>query len=456
MQAIKKEPSYSEGEDLVLAMALQGTDRDMINQNLPFKAKSNTCRRKREFIPEEKKDTLYWERRRKNNEAAKRSREKRRLNDMVLENKLMVLGEENASLKAELLSLKLKFGLLSAAAYAQEVQKITSSTNALYQEFVPSKCVTGSYPKEAEPSCLSSSCISVIKHSPHSTSSDGSDSSTINTCRTPEIIKREPLENSNYSRDRASPYELYRNYLNSPYPGSYPQPNPFLQLTRSSSNSPRTSDGDDGTVSKSSDGEDEQQVPKGLAPSAADQKSVIVSAVKVPDANASALPHKLRIKARAIQIKVENIDPDYDSSGKLSSPIDMSARTCYQMGQGSPAEYTQSSISPLSLQVNNVQDWIQQPEYWHKDQTEASPNGYKNRLCPVSPEPMTNKLVVNLKDGCYAISESENLYLKRGIADLSAEVTSLKKVIATRQGSVIESTKSTTEPDLVSKGCYSN
>lgn len=455
MQGVKKEPSYSGDDDLVLAMALQGTDRDLVDQKLssmPFKVKSNTCRRKREFIPEEKKDTLYWERRRKNNEAAKRSREKRRLNDMVLENKLMALGEENASLKAELLSLKLKFGLLSSAAYAQEVQKISTSTNA----FVPSNSVKGSYSREAEPSCMSSSCISVIKHSPHSTLSDGSDSSTMNTCRTPEIIKQEPLETTgNYSRDRASPYELYRNYLNSPFPGGYSQPNPFLQLTRSSSNSPRTSDGDDGTVSKSSDGEDEQQVPKGLAPSTADQKSVIVSAVKVPDANASALPHKLRIKARAIQIKVEAIDPDFDSSGKFSSPIDMSARACFQ-GQGSTPEYTQSSLSPLSLQVNNVQDWMQQPEYWHKDQTEASPNGYKNRLCPDSPGPVTNKLVVDLKDGCYAISESENLYLKKGIADLSAEVASLRKLIATRQGSVIESTKSTTEHDLVSKGCYSN
>lgn len=459
MQGIKKEPSYSCDDDLVLAMALQDTDRDLINEKLssvPFKVKSSTCRRKREFIPEEKKDTLYWERRRKNNEAAKRSREKRRLNDMVLENKLMVLGEENASLKAELLSLKLKFGLLSSAAYAQEVQKISTATNALYQEFVPSNGVKGSYSREAEPSCMSSSCISVIKHSPHSTLSDGSDSSTMNTCRTPEIIKQEPLENGNYSRERASPYELYRNYLNSPFPGGYSQPNPFLQLTRSSSNSPRTSDGDDGTVSKSSDGEDEQQVPKGLATSTADQRSVIVSAVKVPDSNASALPHKLRIKARAIQIKLEAIDPDYDSSGKFTSPIDMSARACYKMGQGSTPEYAQSSLSPLSLQVNTVQDWIQQPEYWHKEQTQAPPNGYKNRLCPDSPGPVTNKLVVDLKDGCYAISESENRYLKKGIADLSAEVASLKKFIATRQGSVIESTKSTTEHDLVSKGCYSN
>nr|XP_046248125.1 nuclear factor, interleukin 3 regulated, member 4 [Scatophagus argus] len=74
-------------------------------------------RRKREFIPEEKKDALYWEKRRKNNEAAKRSREKRRMNDYVLESHLMALKEENTRLSAELMALKLHFGLVHPAAY---------------------------------------------------------------------------------------------------------------------------------------------------------------------------------------------------------------------------------------------------------------------------------------------------------------------------------------------------
>lgn len=42
------------------------------------------ARKRRDFIPNEMKDDQYWERRRKNNLAAKRSREKRRLNDIVL------------------------------------------------------------------------------------------------------------------------------------------------------------------------------------------------------------------------------------------------------------------------------------------------------------------------------------------------------------------------------------
>ncbi|KAL6107751.1 uncharacterized protein ACO6RY_18457 [Pungitius sinensis] len=75
-------------------------------------------RRKREFIPEEKKDAQYWEKRHKNNEAAKRSREKRRLNDHVLESHLMALKEENGRLGAELMAIKLHFGLVHPAAYS--------------------------------------------------------------------------------------------------------------------------------------------------------------------------------------------------------------------------------------------------------------------------------------------------------------------------------------------------
>ncbi|KAM6236047.1 NFIL3 like protein [Porphyrio hochstetteri] len=64
-------------------------------------------------MPDEKKDNMYWEKRRKNNEAAKRSREKRRLNDFAMESQLAALSEENAILRTELLSLKLRFGLIS-------------------------------------------------------------------------------------------------------------------------------------------------------------------------------------------------------------------------------------------------------------------------------------------------------------------------------------------------------
>lgn len=73
---------------------------------------SITLRRKRDSIPAENKDEGYWEKRKKNNEAAKRSREKRRISDMVVENKVLALIEDNARLKAEILALKFRFGLI--------------------------------------------------------------------------------------------------------------------------------------------------------------------------------------------------------------------------------------------------------------------------------------------------------------------------------------------------------
>ncbi|XP_051898022.1 nuclear factor, interleukin 3 regulated, member 6 [Pristis pectinata] len=111
----------------LLARSLLGT------RQVKPKDTSSINRRKREFIPEEKKDSNYWDKRKKNNEAAKRSREKRRVNDMVLEQRVIALLEENARLKAELLALKFRFGLI----------KDPSETPATQSNPPPLCCMTG-------------------------------------------------------------------------------------------------------------------------------------------------------------------------------------------------------------------------------------------------------------------------------------------------------------------------
>ncbi|XP_033154460.1 uncharacterized protein DDB_G0283357 [Drosophila mauritiana] len=68
-------------------------------------------RKQREFTPDNKKDESYWDRRRRNNEAAKRSREKRRYNDMVLEQRVIELTKENHVLKAQLDAIRDKFNI---------------------------------------------------------------------------------------------------------------------------------------------------------------------------------------------------------------------------------------------------------------------------------------------------------------------------------------------------------
>ncbi|XP_076320196.1 uncharacterized protein LOC143230464 isoform X2 [Tachypleus tridentatus] len=75
--------------------------------------KNLSARKQRVFIPDSKKDAIYWDRRRRNNEAAKRSRQKRRLNDLVLETQVLELTKENAILRAELGAINNKYGISS-------------------------------------------------------------------------------------------------------------------------------------------------------------------------------------------------------------------------------------------------------------------------------------------------------------------------------------------------------
>ncbi|KAJ8262757.1 hypothetical protein COCON_G00152140 [Conger conger] len=465
MQSIKMEPcsdSPCNGEGiLVLAGASQRPDMEAISQklsNAAFNGKNSSSRRKREFIPDRNKDELYWARRRKNNEAAKRSREKRRINDMVLENKMIALGEENASLREELLSLKLRFGLVGSSAYAQEEQTISGTSAAFYQDLASTSAKHASLFGEPDPARSGRSCISVIKHSPQGTLSDSSERTAItqgNMPRPREVIKQELIEAACYPRESragSSPCELYPNCIANPFSGNSSEPSPPLPVTRSSSNSPRALDGDEGATSKSSDREDEQRVPKGPIPSPMDPKSVITSAAKVPDVSSSALPHKLRIKAKPVQIKMEAIDPDYDAQGNPAPRVDATVKGCCQAAQCVESELMHSTLNPLSLQVADLQDWTHLPEHWHAGRLGVSRSGYKNRLCPSPAGHLADKCVVDLKES--ALTESENVYLKRGISEHSAEVASLKRLVTSQQVSAVELGRSTSEHALLSKGCY--
>lgn len=77
-----------------------------------------SARRKREMTPNDKKDAIYWGKRLKNNEAAKRSREKRRLNDLMKDGQLLALSDENARLRAQVLSLQYRSSLSAGESQA--------------------------------------------------------------------------------------------------------------------------------------------------------------------------------------------------------------------------------------------------------------------------------------------------------------------------------------------------
>ncbi|XP_059414862.1 uncharacterized protein LOC132149549 isoform X2 [Carassius carassius] len=166
-----------------------------IHKGRLLKSKPNmSCRRKREFISDEKKDACYWEKRRKNNEAAKRSREKRRFNDMILENRVMALNDENVRLKTELLQLKLRFGLISTASYLEKSQQISGAVNGTSGEnstsssstslFYPngyssvSQMMINSDSSETEQSVRGDGHVNLAKYSPRGSLSDMSDGSS--------------------------------------------------------------------------------------------------------------------------------------------------------------------------------------------------------------------------------------------------------------------------------------
>lgn len=116
----------------MLARSLLGRTSAVKRKESP----SSSIRRKREFIPVDKKDEGYWDKRRKNNEAAKRSREKRRVNDMVLESRVLALLEENARLRAELLALKFRFGLVKEPSNVP-ILPLTTAPNHTAQTLTP-------------------------------------------------------------------------------------------------------------------------------------------------------------------------------------------------------------------------------------------------------------------------------------------------------------------------------
>ncbi|XP_078090773.1 uncharacterized protein LOC144507521 [Mustelus asterias] len=177
---------YSEMENLGSAPLCLSEALSPYHEGVPQRHRTakgrpgSSGRRKREFISDEKKDASYWEKRRKNNEAAKRSREKRRISDMVLENRVLALNEENVRLKSELLALKLRFGLITAAAYTEKSHQLAgASVNSYYSSYANSPgLLLNSDSSEAEHSSRGSGFLPASRYSPRGSLSDYSDGSS--------------------------------------------------------------------------------------------------------------------------------------------------------------------------------------------------------------------------------------------------------------------------------------
>lgn len=106
-------------------------------------------RKKRAFISDDKKDPIYWSQRSKNNLSAKRSRVKRRMNDLVLETKLTQLSNENEILKAKIDMLSRKFGHLTNKE-EEELEKLNAKISTEEKTSVLSSSSSKANPTEEQ------------------------------------------------------------------------------------------------------------------------------------------------------------------------------------------------------------------------------------------------------------------------------------------------------------------
>lgn len=120
-------------------------------------------RKQREFIPENKKDDSYWDRRRRNNEAAKRSREKRRLNDMLLETRVIELSKDNHVLKAQLNAIFEKYGIKGENMISMDQVMATMPSNDQVLNFTKKRLgpLPDALSRESSPSRLTFQSLSL-------------------------------------------------------------------------------------------------------------------------------------------------------------------------------------------------------------------------------------------------------------------------------------------------------
>ncbi|XP_019412506.1 PREDICTED: nuclear factor interleukin-3-regulated protein [Crocodylus porosus] len=261
-----------------------------------------TSRRKREFMPDEKKDTMYWEKRRKNNEAAKRSREKRRLNDFAMESQLAVLREENTFLRTELLALKLRFGLISPDSYAHQARSVQDLLGIYFRGHKAASPFA-----EAEPLVRDSCFFRTNSHVPRVI--EPPDFPYKALIPTKNLLNCDPKQIPLGAQYDLSPHQPKRfesafkstpcpPYINHHFSNKHTYRFPSLDNACFLATSPSVAEVGKEDTKSAFDEDDEQQVPKisplptyGLPCSAEDHAK---------DRNCSALPHKLRIKTKAL------------------------------------------------------------------------------------------------------------------------------------------------------------
>lgn len=249
-------------------------------------------RKQREFIPDNKKDDSYWDRRRRNNEAAKRSREKRRYNDMILETRVVELSKENHVLKAQLAAIKDKYGINGESVVSVEQVMATLPTTEQVLSITKRPKLTASAGPAPQimyhptPSPIPTSVI----HQPVSTGG-------LSNSPPPQTLHFQPQQHPLHEPSSYPEPETYA--YNYPPPTLHPPPfegnssNNVLNLSRSRAGRSRAQSPFE--LSSGSGSGDENSVPGPVALSTAASSSISNSNTN-HNTNNNSLPHKLRHK----------------------------------------------------------------------------------------------------------------------------------------------------------------
>jgi vrille protein len=251
-------------------------------------------RKQREFIPDNKKDESYWDRRRRNNEAAKRSREKRRYNDMILETRVVELSKENHLLKAQLTAIKEKYGINGESVVSVEQVMATLPTTEQVLSITKRPKLTSSAGPAPQlmyhptPSPIPTSVI----HQPVSTGSLASSPppQTIHHFQPQQHPLHEP---SNYPEPDTYTYNYPPPSLHPPSFEVNSGSNNVLNLSRSRADHSRAQSPFE--LSSGSGSGDENSVPCPVVLSTTASSSININTTTTTNNNNS-LPHKLRHK----------------------------------------------------------------------------------------------------------------------------------------------------------------
>lgn len=337
-------------------------------------------RKQREFIPDNKKDESYWDRRRRNNEAAKRSREKRRFNDMILEQRVVELSKENHILKAQLAAIKDKFGINGENIVS--VEQVMASLPSNEQVLSITKRTKLSNPSplmySPSPSPIPTSVI-------HQAPVHNGNMITSSPSHPSSIYSQNTSHNENHHTYPES--ESYPPYSFAPVlPPLHPPmfeaaSNSVLNLSRSRSSGPPS--------------------PYELSGASSDENSAPISLTLSSAAIAAnnSLPHKLRHKSHLG-------DKDVAATALLSL---QAIKQEPVSSRGSPPWDAEGSSDERDSGISLGLDW--------SVKTKASKNVTKP---PTSP---------NVHD----IESLDEVHLKSTVARLASEVASIKSILSSRE-----------------------